>query len=112
MKWRGLDTATIGKVLLVLLLGAIAGRLSAGTTIASAAINNVQGDTMSNSEATGYSTNFSFDEAFKDAMKNLPKSKPSHPDELTRITVEETGAELGGIAGFRRLFVRIKASTN
>lgn len=58
--------------------------------------------------AIGYSDSFSFEEAFQDAITNLPKRQPSHPDELVRITVTKTGAEMGGIAGFHHLFVEIE----
>jgi hypothetical protein len=65
---------------------------------------------MANRESTGYSQNFSFDEAFKDAMKKLPEGPPPQPDQMTQLTVVDIGAQLGGIAGFRHLFVRITAS--
>jgi hypothetical protein len=60
-------------------------------------------------EATGYSDAYSFDEAFGDAVRNLPPSEPSFPDQLTTITVAAIGAEIGGFAGFNRMFVRVKA---
>jgi hypothetical protein len=107
----------VGKVCglgFALLLVAIVWRISAGTGVMHAAdgAHSSQERTMSESEATGYSKKFSFDEAFQDAMKNLPSRKPSHPDEMTIITVTETGAELGGIAGLRHLKVKIKATTH
>jgi hypothetical protein len=59
-------------------------------------------------EAIGYSNSFSFDEAFRDAMQNLKPRPPSHPDEMTGFTVTGIGAQFGGIAGLRRMFVRIQ----
>jgi hypothetical protein len=56
-------------------------------------------------QATGFSRNLSFDEAFSDALAGLPPVET--PDALTRIRVLEVGALLGGIAGFRDLFVRV-----
>ncbi len=58
-------------------------------------------------EATGFSSNLSFDEAFADALNNLPEPKEPVADQLQRITVQETGALLGGIVGFHHLFVRV-----
>jgi hypothetical protein len=58
--------------------------------------------------ATGYSPDFSFEEAFQNAIKALPARKPSHPDELVRIEVKKIGAELGGIAGLRLMFVEVE----
>lgn len=57
--------------------------------------------------AVGYSEKFHFDEAFANAIANLPPRDPSHPDELIHIRVTDTGAEIGGIAGFHRMFVRV-----
>lgn len=58
-------------------------------------------------EATGFSSKLSFDEAFADALANLPEPKEPVADQLQRITVQETGALLGGIVGFHHLFVRV-----
>jgi hypothetical protein len=108
-----MDLVKAGGFLLALSLAAWAGRLSAGTrdVIPAAGANPAQ-QAPSTRQAIGYSKNFSFDEAFKDAMQKLPQSKPTHPDQMTRIKVEETGAELGGIAGFHHLFVRITATSD
>ncbi|MDT5333449.1 MAG: hypothetical protein QOF31_4746 [Mycobacterium sp.] len=62
-------------------------------------------------EATGMSSRLRFDEAFANAIANLPPSEPSHPDQLTSITVLETGALFGGIAGFHHLYVRVQSTT-
>lgn len=114
MQRRSMDLVKAGGLLLALSLAALAGRLSAGTREAAPAVaaNHVAEQTTSTRQAIGYSKNFSFDEAFKDAMQKLPESKPTHPDQMTRIKVEETGAELGGIAGRRHLFVRITATSD
>ncbi len=58
-------------------------------------------------EAVGLSQNLRFDEAFADALANLPHRDPTHPDELTTVTVTETGGVFGGIAGFHHLYVRV-----
>jgi hypothetical protein len=59
-------------------------------------------------EATGVSRSMSFDEAFADALAQLPPRKPSFPDQMSTVTVTETGAWFGGVAGFHHLFVRIR----
>ncbi len=60
-------------------------------------------------ESIGYSNKLSFDEAFADAVKKLPPASVSFPDMLETIEVVQIGASFGGIAGFRRLEVRIRA---
>jgi hypothetical protein len=62
------------------------------------------------SEATGTSPSLKFDEAFKNALENLPVYPPSHPDELIHVEVLETGGLFGGFAGFRHLYVRVRAT--
>jgi hypothetical protein len=62
-------------------------------------------------EATGTSSRLSFDEAFADALANLPAHEPSHPDELTSVTVTEVGALFGGFGGFRHLYVKVQSTT-
>ena len=62
-------------------------------------------------EATGMSSRLRFDEAFANAIANLPKCPPTHPDELTSITVLETGALFGGFAGFHHLYVKVQSKT-
>jgi hypothetical protein len=57
--------------------------------------------------ATGFSDSFSFDEAFADALHNLPPPVVIFPDRRHIVTVLATGAELGGSANARRLFVRV-----
>jgi hypothetical protein len=59
--------------------------------------------------ATGYSDAFSFDEAFKDALSNLPPDPHPLPDKLTTVRVTGSGAQLGGLIGFHRLYVSITA---
>ena len=60
-------------------------------------------------EAVGYSETFDFREAFQDAVANLPPDPHPFPDKLVTVTVVETGAMFGGIAGVHKMFVRIKA---
>ena len=63
------------------------------------------GDT---STATGYSERFDFTEALRHAISALPPAEEPYPDQLSVITVVDVGVELGGIAGFRHLFVRVR----
>lgn len=58
--------------------------------------------------ATGYSTSFEFSEALREAIAALPPAPHPYPDQLTTVAVLEVGAELGGIAGFHHLFVRVR----
>ncbi|HEU0122712.1 MAG TPA: hypothetical protein VFQ91_19425 [Bryobacteraceae bacterium] len=58
--------------------------------------------------ATGYSHTFQFDEAFQNAIDSLPQARPRIPDMLYRITVLETGADIGGFIGLHRMFVTVK----
>ncbi len=60
-------------------------------------------------ESIGYSNKLSFDEAFADAIKKLPPSSAKFPDMLETVEVVQIGASFGGIAGFHRLEVRIRA---
>jgi hypothetical protein len=57
--------------------------------------------------ATGYSNSFSFTEAFQDAVGNLPPDENPFPDKLTTVRAISIGADYGGIAGLRRLFVSV-----
>lgn len=59
-------------------------------------------------EATGHSRKLSFDEAFADALARLPALEPEHPDVLETVSVVEIGGLLGGIAGLRDLYVRVR----
>ena len=59
--------------------------------------------------ATGYSDTFDFREAFLDALRNLPEDSNEVPDKLTAVQVTSTGALMGGLDGFGRLFVSILA---
>jgi len=63
-------------------------------------------------EATGYSQAFSFEEALRNAIESLPAVPTPHPDYIKRIKVVETGVERGGIAGFNRIFVRVRRITS
>lgn len=57
-------------------------------------------------EAVGFSKQFDFNEAFRDAIKKIPV--PDVPDWFATYTVLEIGAEIGGIAGFNHMFVRVR----
>lgn len=59
--------------------------------------------------AIGYSDTWSFEEAFGDAVKNLPPAYSGEADHLTTVRVTSMGAQLGGFAGFHRMFVAIVA---
>ena len=59
-------------------------------------------------EATGYSNDFDVGEAVRDAIRQLPPRDRGIPDWLSTYTVAEIGAEVGGIAGWNRLFVRVR----
>ncbi len=59
-------------------------------------------------EATGFSKRLSFDEAFANAVSSLPPVQDPHPDQLETISVVDTGALFGGIAGFHDLWVRVR----
>jgi hypothetical protein len=60
------------------------------------------------SEATGYSRAFDFAEAFQDAISQLPDQGAGIPDWLSTYTVVAIGAEIGGIAGFNHMYVRVR----
>ncbi len=60
-------------------------------------------------EAVGYSNKLSFDEAFADALKKLPPPSMKFPDMMETVEVVHIGGTFGGIAGFHRLEVRIRA---
>ena len=59
-------------------------------------------------EATGFSKNLSFDEAFANALHSLPPIRDPHPDLLETISVVDSGALFGGIAGLREFWVRVR----
>ncbi len=60
-------------------------------------------------EAVGYSNKLSFDEAFADALKKLPPPSMKFPDMMETVEVVHIGGTFGGIAGFHRMEVRIRA---
>jgi hypothetical protein len=60
------------------------------------------------SEAIGYSDAFDFAEAFRDAIGQLPDQGAGIPDWLSAYEVVSIGAEIGGIAGFNRMYVRVR----
>jgi hypothetical protein len=45
--------------------------------------------------------------AIKDAIGKLPGRGAGIPDWLSTYSVVEIGAEIGGVAGFNRLYVRV-----
>lgn len=57
--------------------------------------------------AFGYSDDYDFGAALKDAIDKLPPRGGGIPDWLAQYRVLEVGAEIGGIAGFDRLYVKI-----
>lgn len=59
-------------------------------------------------EAVGYSNNWDFGEAMKDAISKLPPRGANIPDWLSTYHVVDIGAEVGGIAGWNRLSVRVR----
>ena len=67
--------------------------------------------TSKKAEAVGYSQAFSFEEALRNAIESLPAVPTPHPDSVDRIKVVETGVERGGLAGFNRIFVRVRRVT-
>jgi hypothetical protein len=60
------------------------------------------------SEATGYSDAFDFAEAFRDAIRQIPDRGYGIPDWLYTYEVTSIGAEIGGIAGFNRMYVKVR----
>jgi hypothetical protein len=60
------------------------------------------------SEATGYSDSFDFAEAFHDAIRQLPDRGAGIPDWLNTYEVTSIGAEIGGIAGFNHMYVKVR----
>lgn len=57
-------------------------------------------------EAVGFSKQFDFKEALRDAIEKIPV--PDIPDWFATYTVLEVGAEIGGVAGFNHMFVRVR----
>jgi hypothetical protein len=61
------------------------------------------------SEATGYSDAWDFAEAFRDAIGKLPPGPGANiPDWLYTYEVTSIGAEIGGIAGFNHMYVKVR----
>jgi hypothetical protein len=59
-------------------------------------------------EATGYSNAFDFTEAFRDAIDKLSDQGPGIQDWLYTYEVTSIGAEIGGIAGFNHMYVKVR----
>jgi hypothetical protein len=55
--------------------------------------------------ARGYSDKYDLREAMQDAIRQLPDQSAGEVDHLSHYTVLRMGAEVGGIAGFNRLYV-------
>ena len=60
------------------------------------------------SQATGYSNQWDLQEAFRDAIRHLPPDQHAYPDKLYHYKIISIGAEIGGLAGFNRMLVRIE----
>ena len=61
------------------------------------------------SEATGYSDAWDLAEAFRDAIGKLPPGPGANiPDWLYTYEVTSIGAEIGGIAGFNHMYVKVR----
>ena len=73
-------------------------------------IQILSGDKVKLHTATGYSNSFLFTEAFQDAIANLPPDNNSYPDKLINVSVVQTGAEFGGIAGLNRMYVTVASN--
>jgi hypothetical protein len=58
-------------------------------------------------EAVGYSRAYDLGEAIREAIDKLPTQGANIPDWLSTYTVLSIGAEIGGIAGFNHLKVRV-----
>jgi hypothetical protein len=69
-------------------------------------------DTSANTQnletARGYSNEYDLGEAIKDAITKLPDRSNGISDFLASYTVLNIGAEIGGIAGFNRLYVDVQ----
>jgi hypothetical protein len=59
-------------------------------------------------EADGYSRAYDLGEAIRDAVSKLPPRGAGIPDWLNSYSVVSIGAEIGGIAGFDHLRVRVR----
>ncbi len=58
-------------------------------------------------EAIGFSRAYDLGEAIQDAIRQLPPQGAGIPDWLSTYSVVSIGAEIGGIAGFNHLKVRV-----
>ena len=59
-------------------------------------------------EAVGYSMSWSLSEAMHEAIKALPPQRPNAADWPSRYVVVKIGASIGGLAGWSRLFARVR----
>lgn len=58
-------------------------------------------------DAVGYSRAYDLGEAIREAIAQLPPQGPGIPDWLSTYSVVSIGVEIGGIAGFNHLKVRV-----
>lgn len=78
--------------------------LSVATEEPGASIDDIAGTPV---VATGYSDDYDVGAAMKDAIDKLPARGGGIPDWLAQYRVVEIGAEIGGIAGFNRLYAKV-----
>jgi hypothetical protein len=78
--------------------------LSVGTEGPGASIDDIVGPPA---VAIGYSDDYDFGAAIKDAIGKLSPRGGGIPDWLAHYRVVEIGADVGGIAGFNRLYVKV-----
>jgi hypothetical protein len=71
------------------------------------AMDPLSGGVLPVGEAVGYSNAWDLGEALREAVRGLPPRRRI-PDYLMRCEVISIGAEVGGIAGWRRVFVRVR----
>ncbi|MDX6438314.1 MAG: hypothetical protein QOF45_897 [Gaiellaceae bacterium] len=69
----------------------------------------LSGEALPATEAVGYSDAWDVREAMLDAIRVLPPQNPNVADWLSHYEVVTMGAEIGGIAGFDRLFVHVRS---
>lgn len=77
-------------------------------TVVSNLHDPLTGGELPPAEAVGYSTAWDLKEALDDAIATLPRPVDPPADHLARYEVMATGVEIGGIAGFNHLWVRVR----
>lgn len=76
-------------------------------SLISNAADPLSGDVLPVGDAVGYSNAWDLGEALREAARGLPPRRRI-PDYLKRCEVISIGAEVGGIAGLSRVFVRVR----